>query len=56
MVSVERVSIQILQLLEKLKPAPVADVNEHPDMIDAARRFRERAHATLDRILQGVTT
>lgn len=54
MVSVERVSMQILQLLEKLKPAPVADVNEHPDMVAAAARFRERAHAVLDRILQDV--
>lgn len=54
MVSVERVSMQILQLLEKLKPAPVADVNAAPDMIAAAARFRERAHAVLDRILQDV--
>ncbi len=55
MVSVERVRMQILTQIEKLKPAPVVDPNDQPDMVEAAKRFRERMHSTLDRILQGVS-
>jgi hypothetical protein len=54
MVGVERVTMQILALLERMKPEPVDDPNDAPDMIEAARSFRERAHGLLDRILAGV--
>lgn len=54
MVSVERVSMQIFSLLEKMKPPPVEDPATAPDMVEAARRFRERSTELLDRILAGV--
>ena len=50
-VSVERVSMQVLALLERIKPAPPVDHDAHPDMIAAAARFRTTIEALFIRIV-----
>ncbi len=55
MVSVQRAVALLVEKRAKARPAPVVDVNEAPDMLEAAKRFRERSHAVLDRLLAGVS-
>lgn len=50
-VAAHRVIAQIGTLLEKMRPPPIVNPNEAPDMVAAAAEARELFHAGLERVL-----
>lgn len=55
LVQAQRAATQATALIAKLSPPPPPNLDDQPDMLAAAKRFRETVHALFDRVVDEAT-